>query len=74
MPYAAPNIISQEAVNFITSKVYGELDDVWLPDTFIVADPTAQNTNVNDLDIEHFCAGVVHPNHVRDYHPISQIS
>ena len=61
MPFAAPNIISQEAVNFITNKVYGELDDVWLPDTFIVANPTARNTNVNDLDIEHFCAGVVHP-------------
>ena len=48
-------------MNLITNKVYGELDNVWLPDTFIVANPTARNTNMNDLDIEHFCAGVIHP-------------
>ena len=32
-----------------------------LPSKFIVANPTARNDNVSDLDIEHFCAGVVHP-------------
>ena len=55
-----PNIISHEAVNFIKNKVYDELDDMWLADKFIVGNPTARNENVNDLDIEHFCAGVVH--------------
>ena len=54
MPFAVPNVISQEAVNFITDKVYSEVDDVWLPDTFLVANPTAQNTDVNDLDMRIF--------------------
>ena len=34
---------------------------MWLPDKFIVANPTARNKNMNDPNIENFCAGVVHP-------------
>ena len=58
------NIVSPEAVNFLTAKVYAEVDETWLPNDFIVAQPTQQNhdgTTIGDIDVEHFCAPVVHP-------------
>ena len=56
-----PNIISQEAVNHITNKVYyKEKQQPWLPRSFITSSPTKIGENY-DVDIEHFCASVVHP-------------
>ena len=61
---ARVNIVSPEAVNFLTAKVYSEVDETWLPNDFIVAQPAQRNydgTTIGDVDIEHFCAPVVHP-------------
>ena len=58
------NIVSPEAVNFLIAKVYAEVDETWLPNDFIVAQPAQRNhdgTTIGDIDVEHFCALVVHP-------------
>ena len=58
------NIVSPEAVNFLTAKVYTEVDETWLPNDFIVAQLAQQNhdgTTIGDIDVEHFCAPVAHP-------------
>ena len=58
------NIISPEAVNVLTAKVYAEVDETWLPNDFIVAQPAQRNhdgTTIGAIDVEHFCAPVVHP-------------
>ena len=39
---------------------YGEPGNHWTPHIFITASPTTQNDNL-DVDIEHFCAPVIHP-------------
>ena len=61
IPFASPNNISQEAVNFATSKVYGEVENTWLPNAFICSSPTTRSENQYDVDIEHFCAPFIHP-------------
>ena len=60
---ATPNITSQEALNTITDKVWDDTSTQWTPRDFIEAYPTEIKTgqNVFDVDIEHFCAAVVHP-------------
>ena len=58
------NIVSPKAVIFLTAKVYAEVDETWLPNDFIVAQPAQQNhdgTTIGDIDVEHFCPPVVHP-------------
>ena len=72
---AHANIVSPEAVNFLTTKVYAEVDETWLPHDFIVAQPARNHdgTTIGDIDVEHFCAPVVHPvtgekNFLRQYH------
>ena len=58
------NIISPEAVNVLTAKVYAEVDETWLPNDSIVAQPAQRNhdgTIIGDIDVEHLCALVVHP-------------
>ena len=58
------NIVSPEAVNVLTAKIYSEVNETWLPSDFIVAQPAQHNhdgTTIGDVYIEHFCAPVVHP-------------
>ena len=55
------HIISQEAVNLVTEKVlYGKPVYHWTAHAFVTASPTTRNSNV-DVNIEHFCAPVIHP-------------
>ena len=63
IPMATPNIISQEALNTITDKVWDDTSTQWTPRDFMEAYPTEIKTgqNIFDVDIEHFCAAVVHP-------------
>ena len=61
---ARANIVSPEAVTVLTAKICLEVDEAWLPDDFIVAQPAHRNhdgSNIGNIDIEHFCAPVVHP-------------
>ena len=58
---ARSHIISQEAINLVTTNVYGDTSNRWLPDNFITASPTAKPTNSYDVELEHYCALVVHP-------------
>ena len=61
IPLFSPSIISQEAVNHITNKVYyNETQQPRLPRSFITSSPTKIGDNY-DVDIENFCAPVVHP-------------
>ena len=61
LPFTSPNIISQEAVNFLTEQVYYNEDPhTWTPSEFVSSSPTKVESSL-DVDIEHFCAGVVHP-------------
>ena len=55
------HIISQEAVNLVTEKVlYVEPVYQWTPRAFVTESPTTRNANL-DVNIEHFCAPVIHP-------------
>ena len=60
---ATPNLISQDALNLLTNNVWDETSPVWTPGAFLEAYPTEIKTgeNIHDVDIEHFCAAVVHP-------------
>ena len=54
-------IISQEAVNHVTEKLfYGKPVYHWTSQAFVTEIPTTRNENL-DVDIEHFCAPVIHP-------------
>ena len=61
IPMARSHIISQEAIKLVTSNVYGDANNFWLPDDFITTNPTAKPTNAYDVELEHYCAPVVHP-------------
>ena len=55
------HIISQEAVNLITEKVfYGKPVYHWTTRAFATASPTTGNANL-DVYMEHLCASVIHP-------------
>ena len=58
---ARSHIISQEAIKLVTNNVYGDTSNSCLPDKFITASPTAKPTNAYDVELEHYCAPVVHP-------------
>ena len=58
---ACSHIISQEAINLVTNTVYGDTIKCWLPDDFITASPTAKQTNAYNIEVDHYCAPVVHP-------------
>ena len=60
-PMAHSHIISQESINLVTKTVYGDTINCWLPDNFITAIPTAKPTTAYDVEIENYCAPVVHP-------------
>ena len=58
---ARSNIVSQEALNTITNKVfYDEASASWTPQSFTEASQTSLDHNY-ETNIEHFCAPVVHP-------------
>ena len=61
IPMAHSHVISQEAVNLLTNRVYTDVSDTWLPDVFITNSPTSKSTDHYDIDIENICAAVVHP-------------
>jgi len=61
MPVCSPNMIFQEAVNFISEKVYNEDPNTWMPELFITSSPSVSPKNNYKVDIEHFCAPVTHP-------------
>ena len=55
-------MISQEAVNMVPDRVYGDVTATWLPQEFIFASTGSNSvTNHENLDIKHLCAHVVHP-------------
>ena len=47
-------MISQEAVNFISEKVYNEDPTTWMPESFITSSPSVSPKNNYEVDIEHF--------------------
>ena len=62
-------LVSQEAVNMLTTKIWDTLDETWTPRDIFVDSPTerARKETIHDVDIEHFCAAVVHP-------PVGQVA
>ena len=54
-------MISQEAVNFISEKVYNEDPTTWMPESFTTSSPSVSPKNNYEIDIEHCCAPVIHP-------------
>ena len=61
IPMARGNIISQEAVNFVTAAVYGETGTAWLPQEFVFTSTGNDVTNnTATCKIEHFCKPVIH--------------
>ena len=56
-------IISQEAVNLITQRVWDTPDDAWTPKDILVHSPTEQASmdGFHEVDTDHFYAAVVHP-------------
>ena len=57
-----PILISQEAVNLLTKQVWDAPYDRWTPRDILHHSPTERQTseNFHDVDIEHFCAAVIH--------------
>ena len=56
-------MISQEAVNLLAKQVWDTPDELWTPKDILEHSPTERNTryNFHDIDIEHLCAAVIHP-------------
>lgn len=63
IPMTTPNIISQDALNMLTSKVWDDTSTQWTPRELLEAYPKDMNTSgsIFDVDIEHFCVAVVNP-------------
>ena len=63
IPVTLSRLISQEALHFLTYKVWDAPDDRWTQQDLLDHSPTEHQTNENfyDVDIEHFCKAVVHP-------------
>eukprot|EP00804_Cyclotella_cryptica_P007694 CCRYP_001321-RA/>CCRYP_001321-RA protein AED:0.49 eAED:0.35 QI:0/0/0/1/1/1/2/0/362 len=60
LPLHSPNIITFQAVNHVTNRVYTDNNAVWYPRAFLPSSPSDLAIGT-DADIEHMCAGVVHP-------------
>ena len=60
---AHSNIILQEVVNLLTTRSYTEDPTAWIPDNFIASFPASGNSNttMHDINMDHFCAPVIHP-------------
>ena len=61
--FRCPTMFSKDAVNLVTAGIYyREGEDKWTPRTFITASTgNSHGDNNYDVDVEHFCAPVVHP-------------
>eukprot|EP00804_Cyclotella_cryptica_P022477 CCRYP_015112-RA/>CCRYP_015112-RA protein AED:0.28 eAED:0.23 QI:0/0/0/1/0/0/2/0/681 len=60
IPLHSPNIIAFQAVDSITNTVHNDSNRAWQPSAFLTSSPSDLATKL-DADIEHMCAGVVHP-------------
>jgi hypothetical protein len=60
LPLHSPNIIAFQAVHHITDTVYNDSNTAWHPSTFLTSSPSNLAIRA-DADIDHMCAGVVHP-------------
>eukprot|EP00804_Cyclotella_cryptica_P028204 CCRYP_011045-RA/>CCRYP_011045-RA protein AED:0.18 eAED:0.15 QI:0/0/0/1/1/1/2/0/1234 len=60
IPLHSPNIIAFQAVDYITNTVHNDSNIAWHPSAFLTSSPSDFATKL-DADIEHMCAGVVHP-------------
>eukprot|EP00804_Cyclotella_cryptica_P015310 CCRYP_005417-RA/>CCRYP_005417-RA protein AED:0.07 eAED:0.07 QI:0/-1/0/1/-1/1/1/0/1190 len=60
IPLHSPNIIAFQAVDYITNTVHNDSNIAWHPSAFLTSSPSDFTTKL-DTDIEHMCAGVVHP-------------
>ena len=56
IPIQTPAFISQKAINFASAKCYDNTNTVWVP-----AKLCQPKQAPYDVNIEHFCASVVHP-------------
>ena len=63
IPLVSPHIISQEAINYLTDKVWDCTTGIWAAKEILVeeATNTDHQKSLHDVDIEHFCAAVVYP-------------
>eukprot|EP00804_Cyclotella_cryptica_P017050 CCRYP_003285-RA/>CCRYP_003285-RA protein AED:0.19 eAED:0.21 QI:0/0/0/1/1/1/2/0/900 len=59
-PTHSPTIIAFQAVDHVTNKVYNDNNVVWHPLAFLALSPSNLASRA-DADIDHMCAGVVHP-------------
>jgi hypothetical protein len=61
IPLYSPNIISPDALQHVIAQATCPVNQqVWTPDDLVVSSPSSLVCAL-DADIEHFCAGVVHP-------------
>eukprot|EP00804_Cyclotella_cryptica_P024159 CCRYP_015591-RA/>CCRYP_015591-RA protein AED:0.25 eAED:0.16 QI:0/0/0/1/1/1/2/0/716 len=60
LPVHSPNIVSFQAVNYVTNKIYSDENTAWHPHAFLTSSPTNLTVRT-DEDIEHMCAGIIHP-------------
>lgn len=60
IPFSLPHIISQEALNLVTMRSDLNRDACWSPRDLMFKSET-DKPNICDVNIEHFCAPVVHP-------------
>ena len=56
-------MINQENINFLSDKVWDCTSSIWSTQEFLVEEAInkARPNNLQDVDSEHFCATVVHP-------------
>jgi hypothetical protein len=59
-PVRIPNFISQEAINYVSAQCYNDTGKTWTPDNLLVTNEP-QGQAPYDVNIEHYCAPVVHP-------------
>eukprot|EP00804_Cyclotella_cryptica_P001099 CCRYP_008385-RA/>CCRYP_008385-RA protein AED:0.18 eAED:0.13 QI:0/0/0/1/0.4/0.16/6/0/1406 len=60
LPMHSANIIAFQAVDHITNNVYNDSNAGWHPCAFLTSSPSDLAVRA-DADIDHMCAGVVHP-------------
>eukprot|EP00804_Cyclotella_cryptica_P012930 CCRYP_002289-RA/>CCRYP_002289-RA protein AED:0.24 eAED:0.24 QI:0/0/0/1/0.5/0.33/3/0/1110 len=60
LPMHSPNIIAFQAIDHVTNTVYNDSNAAWHPRAFLTSSPSDLAIRA-DTDIDHMCAGVVHP-------------
>ena len=58
-----PNLILQEALNMVINITWDNTEDIRIPRDLLIGNMTERSNkhNTYDVDIEHFCAAVMHP-------------